>query len=67
MEQFGDHYAAYVTFLKEARQQILQMFDGDAKKQRLAELLDPQILQWFEQGEKQKCEAWLQQRIGEQQ
>lgn len=66
-EQFGDHYAAYVTFLKEARQQILQVFDGDAKKQRLAELLDPQILQWFEQGEERKCQAWLQQRIGESQ
>ena len=65
--QFGDHYATYVTFLKEARRQILQVFDGDVKKQLLAELLDPQILQWFEQGEDQKCQAWLQQRIGESQ
>lgn len=63
--QFGGHYATYVTFLKEARQQILQLFDGDAKKQLLAELLDPQILQWFEQGEEKKCQVWLQQRIGE--
>jgi precorrin-2 dehydrogenase/sirohydrochlorin ferrochelatase len=38
---------------------------GDAKKQLLAELLDPQLLQWMEQGEKQKCEAWLHKRIGE--
>src|SRR4051794_16217993 len=58
VEQFGNHYAQYVTFLKEARQQILQVFKGDAKKQVLAELLDPQLLQWMEQGEKQKCEAW---------
>lgn len=65
--QFGGHYATYVTFLKEARQQILQAFDGDAKKQLLAELLDPQILQWFEQGEVEKCQTWLQQRIGESQ
>lgn len=64
-EQFGVHYAQYVSFLREARQQILQVFTGDAKKQLLAELLDPQLLQWMEQGEKQKCEAWLQQRIGE--
>ncbi|MGG1679054.1 bifunctional precorrin-2 dehydrogenase/sirohydrochlorin ferrochelatase [Neobacillus sp. NRS-1170] len=64
-EQFGVHYAQYVSFLKEARQRILQLFSGDAKKQLLAELLDPQLLQWMEQGEKQKCEAWLQQRIGE--
>jgi precorrin-2 dehydrogenase / sirohydrochlorin ferrochelatase len=64
-EQFGVHYAQYVSFLKEARQRILQVFTGDAKKQLLAELLDPQLLQWIKQGEKQKCEAWLQQRIGE--
>ncbi len=66
-EQFGVHYAQYVSFLKEARQRILQVFTGDVKKQLLAELLDPQLLQWMEQGEKQKCEAWLQQRIGEKQ
>ncbi|MDR7079021.1 precorrin-2 dehydrogenase/sirohydrochlorin ferrochelatase [Neobacillus niacini] len=64
-EQFGVHYAQYVSFLKEARQRILQMSKGDVKKQLLAELVDPQLLQWMEQGEKQKCEAWLQQRIGE--
>jgi len=64
-EQFGGHYAQYVSFLKEARQRVLQVFTGDTKKQLLAELLDPQLLQWMEQGEKQKCEAWLQQRIGE--
>ncbi|PID15981.1 siroheme synthase [Sporosarcina sp. P34] len=66
-EQFGDHYASYVSFLREARQQILKLFNGDAKKQILAELLDPKILQWMEQGEGEKCEEWLQQRIGEQQ
>ncbi|WP_346014982.1 precorrin-2 dehydrogenase/sirohydrochlorin ferrochelatase family protein [Metabacillus halosaccharovorans] len=64
-EQFGGHYAQYVSFLKEARQRILQVFTGDTKKQLLAELLDPQLLKWMEKGEKQKCEAWLQQRIGE--
>lgn len=40
-------------------------FTGDEKKQLLAELLDPQVLEWMEQGNVQKCEAWLQQRIGE--
>lgn len=64
-EQFGVQYAQYVSFLKEARQRIIQLFTGDEKKQLLAELLDPQLLQWMEQGEKQKCEAWLQQRMGE--
>ncbi|WP_045522282.1 precorrin-2 dehydrogenase/sirohydrochlorin ferrochelatase family protein [Neobacillus niacini] len=64
-EQFGVHYEQYVSFLKEARQRILQVSTGDAKKQLLAELLDPQLLQWMEQGQKQKCEAWLHQRIGE--
>ncbi|WHY03357.1 NAD(P)-dependent oxidoreductase [Neobacillus sp. DY30] len=66
-EQFGVHYAQYVSFLKEARQRIIQVFTGDVKKQLLAELLDPQLLNWMEQGEKQKCEAWLQQLIGEKQ
>ncbi|WP_277678884.1 precorrin-2 dehydrogenase/sirohydrochlorin ferrochelatase family protein [Gracilibacillus dipsosauri] len=64
-EQFGVHYAQYVSFLREARQRILQEFTGDEKKQLLAELLEPQLLQWIEQGEKQKCEAWLLKRIGE--
>jgi len=64
-EQFEGHYAQYVSFLKEARQLILQVFTGNMKKQLLAELLDPQLLEWMEKGEKQKCEAWLQQRIGE--
>jgi precorrin-2 dehydrogenase/sirohydrochlorin ferrochelatase len=65
--QFGEQYAQYVAFLKEARQETLRLFKGDAKKQLLAELLDPRLLQWIEQGEKYKCEEWLQQRIGEQQ
>ncbi|MCM3177809.1 precorrin-2 dehydrogenase/sirohydrochlorin ferrochelatase family protein [Cytobacillus horneckiae] len=66
-EQFGDHYEQYVGFLKEARQRILQVYTGAEKTQILAELLDPQLLQWVEQNEKQRCEAWLQQRLGEQQ
>lgn len=66
-EQFGNHYAQYVSFLKEARQRILQVYTGAEKTQILAELLDPQLLQWVEQNEKQRCEAWLQQRLGEQQ
>ncbi|ARD48116.1 siroheme synthase [Sporosarcina sp. P37] len=65
-EQFGDHYASYVSFLRKARQQVLQVFHGEAKKQVLAELLDPKLLDWMEQGKSQKCEEWLQQRIGEQ-
>ncbi|MBN8203233.1 MULTISPECIES: precorrin-2 dehydrogenase/sirohydrochlorin ferrochelatase family protein [Bacillaceae] len=66
-EEYGEHYAQYVSFLKEARQRILEKFTGDEKKQLLAELLDPQILEWIEQGEKQKCEDRLLKRIGEKQ
>ncbi|KML44505.1 precorrin-2 dehydrogenase/sirohydrochlorin ferrochelatase family protein [Cytobacillus firmus] len=66
-EQYGEHYAQYVRFLKEARQRILEKFTGDEKKQLLAELLDPQILEWMEQGDKQKCEDWLLKRLGEKQ
>ncbi|MEK3854171.1 precorrin-2 dehydrogenase/sirohydrochlorin ferrochelatase family protein [Cytobacillus sp. FSL H8-0458] len=66
-EQYGEQYAQYVRFLKEARQRILEKFTGDEKKQLLAELLEPQLLEWMEQGNVQKCEDWLQQRIGEKQ
>ncbi|KON88088.1 siroheme synthase [Sporosarcina globispora] len=66
-EQLGEHYAHYVSFLKEARQRILKKYNGDAKKQLLADLLDPQVLEWMEKGDTQKCEAWLHKRIGEEQ
>lgn len=66
-EEYGEHYAQYVSFLKEARQRILVKFTGDEKKQLLAELLDPQVLEWVEQGDMQKCEAWLLKRLGEEQ
>ncbi|MGY6211261.1 precorrin-2 dehydrogenase/sirohydrochlorin ferrochelatase family protein [Cytobacillus firmus] len=66
-EQYGEHYAQYVSFLKEARQRILEKFNGNEKKQLLAELLDPQLLEWMEQGDKQKCEDWLLKHIGEKQ
>ncbi|WP_368296845.1 bifunctional precorrin-2 dehydrogenase/sirohydrochlorin ferrochelatase [Cytobacillus firmus] len=66
-EQYGEHYAQYVSFLKEARQRILEKFTGNEKKQLLAELLNPQLLEWMEQGNVQKCEAWLHLRIGEEQ
>ncbi|MCS0673579.1 bifunctional precorrin-2 dehydrogenase/sirohydrochlorin ferrochelatase [Cytobacillus firmus] len=66
-EQYGEHYAQYVSFLKEARQRILVKFTGNEKKQLLAELLDPQVLEWVEQGDRQKCEAWLLKRLGEEQ
>lgn len=66
-EQYGEHYAQYVSFLKEARQRILEKFTGNEKKQLLAELLHPQVLEWMEQGDKQKCEEWLLKRLGEKQ
>ncbi|RBP88716.1 precorrin-2 dehydrogenase/sirohydrochlorin ferrochelatase [Cytobacillus firmus] len=66
-EQYGEHYAQYVSFLKEARQRILVKFTGNEKKQLLADLLDPQVLEWMQQGDKQKCEAWLLKRLGEKQ
>ncbi|AND40425.1 precorrin-2 dehydrogenase/sirohydrochlorin ferrochelatase family protein [Cytobacillus oceanisediminis] len=66
-EEYGEHYAQYVSFLKEARQRILVKFTGDEKKQLLAELLDPQVLEWVEQGDMQKCEALLLKRLGEEQ
>lgn len=66
-EQYGEQYAQYVSFLKEARQRILEKVTGNEKKQLLAELLDPQVLEWMEQGDKQKCEDWLLKRLGEKQ
>lgn len=65
LEQFGDHYAEYTAFLKDARRQIIEKFSGDEKRALIAELLEPELLQWMEEGQAEKCQAWLKQRIGE--
>lgn len=65
LEQFGDHYAEYTAFLKDARRQIIEKFSGDEKRAVMAELLEPELLQWMEEGQAEKCQAWLKQRIGE--
>lgn len=65
LEQFGNHYAEYTAFLKDARRQIIEKFSGDEKRALMAELLEPELLQWMEEGQAEKCQAWLKQRIGE--
>lgn len=65
LEQFGDHFAEYTAFLKDARRQIIEKFSGDEKRALIAELLEPELLQWMEEGQAEKCQAWLKQRIGE--
>lgn len=64
-EAYGEHYGPYVAFLGQARKEILAAFSGEEKRERLAELLDPQLLQWAQQGQMEKCEQWLKQRLGE--
>lgn len=64
-EAYGEDYGPYVAFLGQARKAILAVFEGEEKRERLAELLDPQLLQWIQQGELEKCQVWLQQRLGE--
>lgn len=60
-EQYDESYAEYVAFLKEARQLILKKYEGDVKKAALAQLLEPQILDWIQQENKEKCAQFLRQ------
>ena len=64
-ETYGEYYGPYVEFLGHARKEILATFSGEEKRERLAELLDPQLLQWAQQGEMEKCKEWLKKRLGE--
>src|SRR5690606_1286772 len=52
--QYDESYAQYVAFLKEARLLILKNYEGDAKKAALAQLLEPEILDWIEQKNEEK-------------
>ncbi|WP_342575797.1 NAD(P)-dependent oxidoreductase [Solibacillus sp. FSL K6-1781] len=60
-EQYDESYAEYVAFLKEARLLILKNYEGDAKKAALAQLLEPEILDWIQQKNKKKCAQFLRQ------
>ncbi|WP_339264303.1 NAD(P)-dependent oxidoreductase [Solibacillus sp. FSL W7-1472] len=60
-EQYDESYAEYVAFLKEARLLILKNYEGDAKKAALAQLLEPEILDWIQQKNKEKCAQFLRQ------
>lgn len=60
-EQYDESYAEYVAFLKEARQLILKKYEGDVKKAALAQLLEPKILDWIQQENKEKCAQFLRQ------
>jgi len=64
-KQYEDYYEQYVAFLGQARQQILASFTGNQKKQLLIDLLEPQLLEWVKAGHIDKCEQWLQQRLGD--
>ncbi|AMO85199.1 Precorrin-2 dehydrogenase [Solibacillus isronensis B3W22] len=60
-EQYDESYAEYVAFLKEARLLILKNYEGDAKKAALAQLLEPEILDWIQQKNEGKCAQFLRQ------
>lgn len=62
---YGEHYGPYVAFLGYARKQIIAKFSGEKRREQLAALVEPQLLQWVEQGQIDKCEQWLQQQLGE--
>ncbi|MER2114068.1 MAG: NAD(P)-dependent oxidoreductase [Solibacillus isronensis] len=59
--QYDESYAQYVAFLKEARLLILKNYEGDAKKAALAQLLEPEILDWIQQKNEEKCAQFLRQ------
>lgn len=60
-EQYDKSYADYVAFLKEARFLVLKNYEGDAKKAALAQLLEPEILDWIQQKNEEKCAQFLRQ------
>lgn len=60
-EQYDESYSEYVAFLKEARLLILKNYEGDAKKAALAQLLEPEILDWIQQKNEGKCAQFLRQ------
>ncbi|MER2030585.1 MAG: NAD(P)-dependent oxidoreductase [Solibacillus sp.] len=60
-EQYDESYADYVAFLKEARLLVLKNYEGDAKKTALAQLLEPEILDWIQQKNEEKCAQFLRQ------
>lgn len=64
-EAYGEYYGPYVEFLGHARKEILATFSGEQKRERLAELLNPQLLQWAQQGQMEKCKEWLKKRLGD--
>lgn len=59
--QYDESYAQYVAFLKKARLLILKNYEGDAKKAALAQLLEPEILDWIQQKNEEKCAQFLRQ------
>ncbi|MEK4385671.1 NAD(P)-dependent oxidoreductase [Solibacillus sp. FSL W7-1464] len=60
-EQYDESYADYIAFLKKARLLILKNYEGDAKKTVLAQLLEPEILVWIQQKNKEKCAQFIRQ------
>lgn len=60
-QQYDESYAEYVAFLKEARLLILNKYEGHAKKEALAKLLEPQILQWIQQKNVEESTQFLRQ------
>lgn len=62
---FDEHYGPYVAFLKQARKHILANLQGEAKKEAIASLLDPRILDWIREGNEEACQQFLQTILGE--
>lgn len=62
-EQFDASYENYIAFLKRGRQAILARFEGEDKRRALAALLEPQVLQWVQQEQLERCEEFLQQLV----
>ena len=66
--QFDDSYAQYVDFLKEAREKVkMKMLKSADQKFVLQQLVNPQLLEWIQQGDMVRCNQFLQQLLsGEQ-
>ena len=60
-EQFDESYVQYIEFLKHCRHQILaNVTDPVAKRNALQQSLRPELFDWLAQGDKKRCETFLQ-------
>jgi precorrin-2 dehydrogenase / sirohydrochlorin ferrochelatase len=63
-ETYDEAYELYVSFLKQARIELMSTIQNPAvRKQALQTLVSSEILHWIKQGDTEKCQEFLQQLL----